>query len=169
MRHATLIFCLAEFLLNSVEYYFLGDFVSFTSKRYLITICFGLVESFYLSLPVTFQLVGFILMMLGVIIRFTAIYQLKDSFTHEIQSSSKCKRLYTNGLYSKVRHPAYLGFFLYAIGGQLILGNVICLCCIAVGLRKFFLARIRYEEFVLSLAFPGEYIRYKSLTFSGIA
>lgn len=169
MQHPILIFCLVESILNTVEYFLLGNFLSLASKRYMIIVCFGLMESFYCHLPLVFQPIGLLMMIFGLLVRLTAISQLRDSFSHKIQSSSKCKKLYTKGLYSKVRHPAYLGFFLYAIGGQLMLRNVVSLCCLGIGLRRFFLKRIHYEEFVLSLAFPGEYLRYKSATVSGIA
>lgn len=67
-----------------------------------------------------------------------------------------------------VRHPAYLGFYVWALGTQVILGNPFCLVAYVGVLYRFFSERIRAEEALLVDFFPTEYPRYQKETWSGI-
>lgn len=58
-----------------------------------------------------FPIIGSGLMILGLIIRLTAIQQLKQYFTVNV-AIQKGHQLITDGWYRIIRHPAYLGEFL---------------------------------------------------------
>ena len=67
----------------------------------------------------------------------------------------------TTGIYAWSRHPSYFGFFLFSIGGQVILGNIICMFVYIYTLWKFFFDRIEYEEMFLIDFFGEAYKKYK--------
>ncbi len=67
-----------------------------------------------------------------------------------------------------MRHPSYAGFYLWAVGCQLVLGNVVCALAFALILHRFFSERIRAEEAILQRFFPGDYERYRRECPSGI-
>lgn len=67
-----------------------------------------------------------------------------------------------------MRHPSYAGFFAWALGTQLLLGNFWCLIAYTCVLYRFFGERIVEEEKLLLQFFPGEYQKYKSQVASGI-
>jgi len=106
----------------------------------------------------------------GQLIRIAATVTAKNNFTHSISLKKlSSHELVTHGIYSVVRHPGYSGFFLWAIGIQLLLGNIICLIAFLGILWVFFSVRIRFEENILSCFFGDRYLQYRqSVPFSGI-
>jgi len=70
--------------------------------------------------------------------------------------------------YSFLRHPSYSGFFIWSLGSQILLGNVVCFLAFAVTLYRFFADRIRCEEQHLLKFFPKDYPIYRRTCFSGI-
>jgi len=66
-----------------------------------------------------------------------------------------------------LRHPSYFGWFYWALGTQVLLGNPICFVIYAVVTWKFFSVRIAYEEATLYHFFP-EYSDYVARTAIGI-
>ena len=112
---------------------------------------------------------GFSLVLVGQIIRMTAILQAGPSFSHLVAQRKKEKHvLITHGVYSILRHPSYFGFFWWGIGTQVVLGNVICLIAYTVVLWRFFSARIQGEEVFLVQFFKQEYVDYRKRTPVGI-
>lgn len=104
----------------------------------------------------------------GQAVRTLAMIEARDSFSHQIaEKKQPGHTLITTGIYRWVRHPSYLGFMLWALGTQLILGNPICLAAFAKVLLGFFEDRIQYEEETLVKFFQAEYTQYKAQTFSG--
>jgi len=68
-----------------------------------------------------------------------------------------------------MRHPGYCGFFLFALGGQFLLGNFVSLIVFAFVLWIFFVIRIHYEELFLQKIFPLAWTSYsQQVTFTGI-
>lgn len=67
-----------------------------------------------------------------------------------------------------MRHPSYFGFFAWAVGTQILLGNPICLIVFLKVLWNFFRERISYEELILLKFFSNEYLSYKNEVPSGI-
>jgi protein-S-isoprenylcysteine O-methyltransferase len=109
-----------------------------------------------------FLLIGLVLAAVGQVVRSAAMIQAGTSFNHNIQYyKAETHTLVTTGIYSTLRHPSYFGFFWWAIGTQLILGNIICLGGYAFVLWNFFNRRIRVEEAWLERFFRGEYAAYR--------
>ncbi|KAJ1335110.1 protein-S-isoprenylcysteine O-methyltransferase [Microdochium nivale] len=107
-------------------------------------------------------LAGIGLVMLGQTIRSTAMAQAGPSFNHIVQHRKRDTHvLVTSGVYGYLRHPSYFGFFWWAVGTQLVLGNVVCLAGYAAVLWKFFSSRVRAEEASLVRFFGSEYETYR--------
>lgn len=112
---------------------------------------------------------GAALIVAGEGLRKAAILTAGSSFSHAIaRARSADHRLVTCGVYAWCRHPAYLGWFLWCVGTQLLLVNP--LCAVAFGLMawKFFAARVPYEERLLEKFFPNEYESYQARVPSGL-
>lgn len=77
-------------------------------------------------------------------IRTLAMASAGRSFNHIVQHRKQDDHiLITSGIYRYFRHPSYAGYFWWALGTQLMLGNVICLILYAIILWKFFSIRIQ--------------------------
>mmetsp|Transcript_1912 Transcript_1912/g.5988 ORF Transcript_1912/g.5988 Transcript_1912/m.5988 type:complete len:120 (-) Transcript_1912:354-713(-) len=76
--------------------------------------------------------------------------------------------LVTHGIYSVLRHPAYFGYFWWAVGTQILLANPICLITYTAATFFFFRNRIPYEEQLLIRFFGQDYIEYRDRTYIGI-
>ena len=145
------------------------------SKEYLMAIIAGVLEYSVKRLlnlsPVflCFQLIGLTMVAFGILIRSIAMITAASNFSHNIwKDLSDGHKLVTEGVYSFCRHPSYLGFFAFAVGGQVILGNYISSAIFIFILQKFFRERIVYEESILLKTYPKEYADYKKKTWSGI-
>jgi protein-S-isoprenylcysteine O-methyltransferase len=109
-----------------------------------------------------FLLVGLILVLVGQVVRSAAMIQCGTSFNHTIQHyKTESHHLVTTGIYATLRHPSYFGFFWWAVGTQLVLGNVICFFGYSFIMWKFFSGRIRHEEAYLQRFFGEEYVDYR--------
>jgi protein-S-isoprenylcysteine O-methyltransferase len=87
--------------------------------------------------------VGIFLIVMGQLCRREAMRKAKTSFNHLVQFYKKEDHvLVTDGIYAISRHPAYFGFYWWAMGTQLVLGNHFCTVAYAVVLWKFFSHRI---------------------------
>ncbi|KAL2019682.1 hypothetical protein VTK56DRAFT_9301 [Thermocarpiscus australiensis] len=105
---------------------------------------------------------GLGLVLLGQTVRSVAMVQAGPSFNHLVQRQRSAGHvLVTTGVYGVLRHPSYFGFFWWALGTQLVMGNVLCLVGYAVVLWRFFSRRIRHEEEFLVQFFGGEYLDYR--------
>lgn len=93
--------------------------------------------------PLTVAL-GLFLVILGQATRSSAIATAGSNFNHIPQRTKHATHeLVTSGVYNWSRHPSYFGFFWWALGTQLLVGNKICLLAYTVALWKFFSDRIR--------------------------
>lgn len=97
-------------------------------------------------------LVGIIMVLVGQVVRSTAMAQAGTNFNHQVQSKKNDgHELVTHGLYAYFRHPSYFGFFWWGIGTQLMIGNTVCTLGYAGVLWYFFMKRInRTFKFMLS-------------------
>lgn len=112
---------------------------------------------------------GLALVIIGEIMRKLAIITAEHNFTHDIKlyhRENHC--LITHGIYRFVRHPSYLGFFLWSIGTQVLLCNPICTVGYIVVLWRFFARRIQFEEYYLYQFFGRQYEAYAERVPSGI-
>jgi protein-S-isoprenylcysteine O-methyltransferase len=110
-------------------------------------------------------LLGLVLVVAGQVVRSAAMKTAGQSFNHQVQRHRAAKHtLVTEGIYAKLRHPSYFGFFWWAMGTQLVLGNVVCFVAYALVLWRFFSTRIRHEEELLVSFFGEEYVNYRKKT-----
>jgi protein-S-isoprenylcysteine O-methyltransferase len=108
---------------------------------------------------------GCVLMAFGLAVRWGAITTADKSFHHFVQTSRDANHsLITHGVYRYIRHPAYFGFYVFAIGTQLFLNNFLSLGVYVIVLFRFFSGRIRNEEKWLVRMFGADYVRYRDTT-----
>ncbi|XP_026192320.1 uncharacterized protein LOC113147125 [Cyclospora cayetanensis] len=105
---------------------------------------------------------GFAAALLGLAVRGLGFLTLKENFTHQIRRrKNKGHTLCTRGIYSMCRHPAYAGWFWWAVGSQMLLLNCVCCCLFFAVSFLFFHERILFEERQLLRMFGREYEVYR--------
>ncbi|KAF2456555.1 Isoprenylcysteine carboxyl methyltransferase family-domain-containing protein, partial [Lineolata rhizophorae] len=103
--------------------------------------------------------------LLGQAVRSTAMWQAGPNFDHQVQFQRRPgHRLVDSGVYAWLRHPSYFGYFYWATGLQVAVGNVLSLLVYAATLSWFFSHRIRREEKYLVDFFGDEYVKYRQRT-----
>ena len=107
---------------------------------------------------------GICLMLLGIVIRVSAVLTLRKAFTLNVQVTSR-QRLITSGLYRKIRHPAYTGSILSLLGIALALRDLVSVGIVLVCCLVCYQIRIAVEEVALEIRFKEEYILYKHNTY----
>lgn len=106
---------------------------------------------------------GLIVVISGEILRKTAMITAARAFTHDLARTKKKEHeLVDRGVYRWMRHPSYVGFFLYAVGTQIVLRNPVCSVAFAVVVSRFMAARVEAEEALLVSFFGAQYLRYSS-------
>lgn len=111
------------------------------------------------------SLIGLAAVISGESLRKAAIVTAKANFTQEIQRVRRANHiLVTGGVYRYCRHPAYLGWFVWSVGTQILLANPACAVLFAYLAWTFFRDRIPYEEDLLLRFFGDEYARYAQRT-----
>ncbi|GAA6062090.1 hypothetical protein JCM10212_006513, partial [Sporobolomyces blumeae] len=92
-------------------------------------------------------LVGVGLVAGGQVLRSFAMISASSNFSHLISFNKLPNhQLVTSGIYSWSRHPSYAGFYWWAIGTQVALGNPICTIAFVGALQYFFAIRIRGQS-----------------------
>lgn len=105
--------------------------------------------------------VAFAVSLFGWAFRASALFTARSNFTHLVATSkANSHRLVIHGVYRLCRHPGYVGWFLWSVSTQLVLGNPICLALYAFVAWKFFASRIPGEEHYLVSFFGEEYREY---------
>ncbi|KAL3232152.1 Protein-S-isoprenylcysteine O-methyltransferase [Nakaseomyces bracarensis] len=118
----------------------------------------------FTSLNQLISIIGFILILIGQVIRSLAMYQAGKSFSHILKTEKlKDHTLVTDGIYKYLRHPSYFGFFWWAVGTQMLLLNPIAFIVFVVVLWKFFNKRITIEEKYLVRFFDEQYLNYRKI------
>lgn len=108
---------------------------------------------------------GLVLIGVGQPIRTLAMMEAGRSFNHIVQHKKQDDHaLITTGVYHYIRHPSYAGYFWWALGTQLMLGNVFCFFIYAAILWKFFSVRIQKEELSLIAFFGQDYKNFRDRT-----
>lgn len=105
------------------------------------------------------QYIGLILIMIGLVIRWSAILTLKKYFTVNV-AVSQGQKIIVSGLYHYIRHPAYLGSLLSFLGLGLAFSNWLSVLIIFLPVTTAFFKRINIEEKVLIDSFGQEYLNY---------
>ncbi|MCO5555186.1 hypothetical protein L7F22_008729 [Adiantum nelumboides] len=146
------------------------------SKHYLFAMFCGLleygIEGIYvpeLKTKVQVSYIGLALVIVGEVVRKAAILTAKHNFTHDIKMYHReDHELVTHGIYRFVRHPSYLGFFLWSIGTQVLLVNPLCMVGYSLVTWRYFSQRILFEEYFLRQFFGRQYVEYSKRVPSGI-
>ena len=114
--------------------------------------------------------VGIGVCLAGEILRKLAMITAGKSFNHIVQSARQEDHvLVTKRVFGLVRHPSYLGWFLWSVGTQLILVNPVCFVAYTVISWLFFKERIYVEEYTLYQFFGESYHAYKQkVPYSGL-
>ena len=111
--------------------------------------------------------IGLFLMIIGHFLRISAFFTCKTNFEYLVQyTKQKGHKLIKNGVYKLFRHPSYVGFYLWAIGTQIMMCNVICSVGFTIALYVFFKERIEEEEIYLIAFFGEEYLNYRKETYA---
>ena len=120
-------------------------------------------------LHIIFQQIGLVISILGLLVRNLALWTARRSFTHRLADSKRSDHfLVMHGIYGFIRHPGYAGWLAWAVGGQLLLGNLICTLLFTAISWNFFADRINHEDDALHVFFGSTYNDYKKRTPSGI-
>jgi protein-S-isoprenylcysteine O-methyltransferase Ste14 len=101
-------------------------------------------------------ILGICLMILGMIVRYSAIFTLKKAFTINLAITEN-QKLIKSGLYKYIRHPAYFGGILAFVGFGICYRNIVSILLISIPYICFIFSRIRKEEPVLVGKFGEEY------------
>jgi protein-S-isoprenylcysteine O-methyltransferase Ste14 len=107
--------------------------------------------------------VGIVLIVLGLVLRWTAVFTLKKYFTVNV-AIVKDHQLVDTGVYRYIRHPAYAGSLLSFLGLGLSFANWLSTLVIFLPILVVFLYRIRVEEQALQEVFGKAYIQYANST-----
>ncbi|MCX7653939.1 MAG: isoprenylcysteine carboxylmethyltransferase family protein [Fervidobacterium sp.] len=110
-----------------------------------------------------FQVIGTIILAIGVVIRFLSIMTLGRHFTPDI-GIVEDKKLVTNGLYSKIRHPSYTGEIVAFLGLALVFQHIPSSIFVFVFPAIAFVYRAFLEEKKLIEEFGEEYLQYRKRT-----
>ncbi|NVO20722.1 MAG: isoprenylcysteine carboxylmethyltransferase family protein [Bacteroidetes bacterium] len=133
----------------------------------LVSISMCVLSTVYLDFPIGLGFIpaytGLVLIMLGMVIRFTAIRSLGKHFTVDL-AIRKDHRLIKSGLYSYVRHPSYTGSLLSFLGFGLSLNSWPCIPLALLPVIISFMYRINVEEKMLEKSFGEEYKQYQHET-----
>jgi protein-S-isoprenylcysteine O-methyltransferase Ste14 len=125
----------------------------------LNAVCFISWNQIWISgIPNMLEIFGIAVYVAGFIIRCMAVYQLGRMFTVDVSISSD-HVLKTNGLYTIVRHPSYLGLLLILAGLFLLANNPVC-CLLIIPVFAAINYRISVEEKELVKEFGNQYALY---------
>jgi protein-S-isoprenylcysteine O-methyltransferase Ste14 len=109
------------------------------------------------------KIVGIVIFILGIAIRWTSIIQLGKAFTVDV-SISHDHKIKDDGLYKKVRHPSYTGLLLAFLGFSFLFNSWYPLLIINIPIFLAIAYRMKIEEEVLIGAFGNDYNEYMNCT-----
>ena len=115
------------------------------------------------SLNYTIATFGLFLILVGFVIRWISILQLKKAFTVDVAIGTDHK-LKTNGMYRVIRHPSYLGLFIIMVGFSICMNTIVSFLVVTTLMFIALMYRIYVEEKALSAAFGEDFTAYKSKT-----
>jgi protein-S-isoprenylcysteine O-methyltransferase Ste14 len=117
----------------------------------------------FLFLNKTIQIIGLILAIGGNLTLNISYRELGIYWEYPIDGKKKKKKLVTTGIYSRIRHPIYLSFFLISIGFWFILLDVFLLILLIIGGIGLYLQALEEEKLLLKV-FGQKFINYKEKT-----
>jgi protein-S-isoprenylcysteine O-methyltransferase Ste14 len=131
--------------------------IVFTNMLLLWASWFGLciLDTNKIELPDIIRYFGIFLVVLGILVFLTGLLTIKALESYDGD-------LMTRGIYSKMRHPMYLGFILWLIGMPVYCGGLISFAlCIVFIVNVLFWRHLEEKE--LENRFPA-YMEYKKTT-----
>ena len=106
---------------------------------------------------------GIPFLVVGIAVRIVSRLTLGKQFSGYVQTTES-HRLITSGIYSTIRHPAYLGYLCLLIGFPVCFGSIAGFgCAVAAGIPAL-IYRIWIEEIALLQWFGDEYQQYQKKT-----
>ena len=105
-------------------------------------------------------LIGLIMCIAGSYLRTKAKHQLGEFFTYQL-GVTEDQKLITNGVYSYVMHPSYLGIFLLYLGISISHQSIVSFISCNVLIASAIIVRIHKEEALLSKHFGTEFELYR--------
>lgn len=153
-------FHLSEFTL---AYVFMRDELSWRSwlisRDYVLALAAGVVEFLgewwawpHLKRSRIPWAIGVLSIVAGEALRKAGMLTARGNFTHAVRFRHQpSHRLVTHGVYAWERHPGYVGWLLWAVGTQLLLGNP--LACVA-----FYCIATRFFRYVVCLTLLANYL-----------
>jgi len=109
------------------------------------------------------KLAGLVVMIVGLVVRWTAILSLGKSFSANV-AIHVTQTVYRGGLYRWLRHPSYSGLLLIFAAIALHERNWLAAVVVMLPTTAALLYRIHVEEAVLREAFGTEYVEYSKTT-----
>ena len=109
-------------------------------------------------------IVGLIIFIIGIIVRWIAIIQLNKEFTVDVVITAD-HQLKTDGIYATIRHPSYLGLLLISVGLSMAMNSIISFLVITIPILFAIIYRITIEENILISEFGEKYIDYRKKTY----
>lgn len=106
---------------------------------------------------------GIILILIGLVIRVTAIVTLGKAFSANVAIRDD-QKIYRSGLYHFVRHPSYSAMLIIFLAIGLHSRNWFCLALAVLPTTAALLYRIHVEEIALRAAFGEDYASYAKVT-----
>lgn len=156
-------------------------YMLFHSTEYVIAILSAVVEYWFVKVAFRthfmdylfdvyyLKFIGFLICVCGLLFRLVALVTAGPSYNHNVQWKKGLDHcLVTHGVYSLVRHPAYVGWFYWSLGSQILLGNFVCFIAYIVVMLQFFRIRIYYEEEALIRFFGSDYTNYQNSVGTGL-
>jgi protein-S-isoprenylcysteine O-methyltransferase Ste14 len=128
----------------------------------------GILLVYFVKAPISqwvwMPYIGLLIILAGMILRFTSIWTLGRFFTVDvtIRDHHEIKK---DGAYKIIRHPSYSGSLVSFIGFGISLNNWLSLVIITVLIFISFLQRIKIEEEALIKQFGSLYLDYKKDTY----
>ncbi|PAA68448.1 hypothetical protein BOX15_Mlig026624g1, partial [Macrostomum lignano] len=154
---------LSSYMLDHSPEYHLAALISW-AEFWLEALLVPWLKSY--SLPIA---TGLAMCTAGELFRKLAMITAGRNFNHVVEHKKRTDHvLVTSGVYSWVRHPAYTGWFAWAIGTQLLLCNPVSIVGYTLASWRFFRERINEEERLLINFFNQAYLDYQRTTWSGV-
>ncbi len=172
--YASFLFFLSEFVLLVVKRSGKGRTKTKGDRKSLvllwITIVFGITAGFFLAnwqdwsaLNAVIALLGLLLFVAGMVVRWVSIIQLNKEFTVDVAILDH-HHLKTEGMYKYLRHPSYLGLVLVCLGLAIAMNSMVSLVVVTIPVVLALNYRMKTEEDVLMRQFGAAYQEYRKKT-----
>jgi len=139
------------------EYFWLKIFIF---VGYIVVILVMIISAGTLPQRLILRQAGWIIFILGTLIWLPARITIRKYHT----SLPEAYRIVKTGIYSKIRHPIYIGIEIMYIGFSLVLYSLWGLISTVALLTPLHIYRIFEEEKLLGKVFGAEFIEYKKNT-----